>query len=537
MKKSLSKLINVFFAAVFIFCCVSCPKATNENGNPENNNETQPEAPGKQPTDMELMVGSWFWDFGYDQSQFMADIITCKADGSFVITHKSPGNDEYDTGTYSIIDFLDYGKTLCINIKTYKDTILNENNDNMDLKVYFVIHSLDDEKLIMTRVRRDYSGMGGTIYDYEPGIYNEFYKIKDGNKTTLEGKWSVNKVGTPQCNWDETWTFTADGRLEDYYKDENSETTYAGTYEVITTSKGSVLHQVLIDEKNGNTYTPLSSPMEFWYDYKQCSDKIINVNCTRHIIDGTDETFDEPKVNYYYRDIELAEVTYHYINNSFKDYYPKGTEYTLIGLDKMYLFHGVPDYWKNQTILVGWYDNENWENGNIITKIPANDTGTHEYWAEYGIKLNKNLYDYPNNRYNFNATYHAQLFTGTAFTKPEFGDTIKVTFNGKASRPIDGEGGFSVVDWSNDQWKYIGQGWNGNLKTDENLRLSFSFDILIKNDCNKDDPNIGILTEITDTLWDIYFDIWFGSNAVQGDKPISFTDCSWTYKLDKAQQD
>ena len=61
MRKVLSQLIKIFVVAAIVFCGVSCASTSgSESGTKNEAIESYKKA----------IVGTWFWDYGYDQEQF-----------------------------------------------------------------------------------------------------------------------------------------------------------------------------------------------------------------------------------------------------------------------------------------------------------------------------------------------------------------------------------------------------------------------------------------------------------------------------------
>ena len=54
--------------------------------------------------------------------------------------------------------------------------------------------------------------------------------------------------------------------------------------------------------------------MEFWYDYKIDNENVINVNCTKNKISDVEHVYTPARQNFYYRDLPMETVTYHWAN-------------------------------------------------------------------------------------------------------------------------------------------------------------------------------------------------------------------------------
>ena len=98
------------------------------------------------------------------------------------IIHESPKEVEYDKGTYSIIQDKKYGKTLLLNLTKYKDN-KGDTWEDTDVKMYFAIDSLTEDRFIFNRFRRDFSAMGYGVFEFDPPWINDFSKVKNGTKS------------------------------------------------------------------------------------------------------------------------------------------------------------------------------------------------------------------------------------------------------------------------------------------------------------------------------------------------------------------
>ena len=224
MRKFLSQFIKGLVAAAVIVCGISCASTSgSESGAKNEVIESYKKA----------IVGNWFWNYGYDQTRFANEQGIFNKDGTFELFYIVPEESEYDKGDYYIINDEKYGPTLQLHLKQWKNK-LEEDWQDTDVKIYFAINSIDDDRLFMSRYRRDFTGIGWIVQDFDPGVYNDYRRIKDSSKENLVGKWTVNKRGTPGIDWDETWIFNADGTMEDYWTEVGNGTVqYKGTYEVI----------------------------------------------------------------------------------------------------------------------------------------------------------------------------------------------------------------------------------------------------------------------------------------------------------------
>ena len=225
-------------------------------------------APKPVKINKKQLLDTWFWNFGYNQEKFSRDEITFNKDQTFEIFSIHQNYTEYDKGKYSIIQDEKYGTTLVLNITNYKEK-KDAAWEKLDLKIFFAINSLDNEKFTFSRYRRDFSAMGNGVYDYDPPMFNEFTKIKAGTKENLIASWRISKIGTPDCTWDEKWTFNNNGSMECFWEENEAQSYYKGSYEVKKSKNGSVLHQILKQESSdGISFNEINPPMEFWYDFK-----------------------------------------------------------------------------------------------------------------------------------------------------------------------------------------------------------------------------------------------------------------------------
>ena len=513
MKKLLSKLIKSVFAVALVamtFCALSCASSTggaNESGKIDANN----------------LIGSWFWNYGYDQKQFCNEQLTLNSDGTMSIIYIAANESEWDTGTYSLINDEEHGPTLLINLMQVKEKYEDDWED-VDVKIYYEIETLNSDHLLMKRYKRDLSAMDMGLQLFDPGVVNDYHKIKDGTKENLVGKWTVNKRGTPGIDWDETWIFNEDGTMEDYWTYAGEEPVkYKGTYEVIKEKTGSILHTTLSSEQKGSGTFELNPPMEFWIDYKTCGENLIKVRSLRNMIGGEKHDSERDSDDFYYRDIPLETVTYHWDNYTFKDYYPVGTEYELLDLDKPYLFSGVHEALYNQKI-IGWYDNPQFS-GNPVKKIEAgSSSGVREFWVKWVIKVKKNVWDESKGKdgYGYRASLPLSILIKD-FPKdmnpPSKGDTVTVVMSAKVSEDISGWGGLELVDVSEGWQRIVGTNWHYLKSVDG--KLTDVFEIELESDFNTTDLNqIGLRFGYNpDTLDDIVYLSDFKFEILDGNSP------------------
>ena len=460
MRKFLSQVLKFLVAVVIIVCGVSCASTGgSESGAKNEVIEAYKKA----------IVGNWFWNYGYDQNNFANEQGIFNKDGTFELFYIVPEQSEYDRGDYSIINDEKYGPVLKLHLKQWKEKLEQDWQDT-DVKIYFAIHSIDDNRILMSRYKRDFTGIGWTVQNFDPGVLNDYRRIIDGNAENLIGKWTVNKLGTPGIDWNESWVFNADGTMEDYWTEAGEETVkYKGKYEVKKEKDGSVIHTTLLKGQNGNESFEINPPMEFWIDYKTCGENLIKVRSLRNIIGGEKHDSERNSDDFYYRELPLETVTYHWDNYSFKDYYPKGDEYKTIGLEKRFLFKNIPDDLLSQN-LIGWCDNPELK-GNLVEKIAAHDSSSnYEFWAKWGLKCNRNDYDPQNGKYNHDFTIPLSTLAPN-MKLPSARDKVMVVLSGKLPKDIDCNWGLRLVDFS-DGWYVLGEDWHA-VKS----KNSYVFDI------------------------------------------------------------
>ncbi|MBQ0167772.1 MAG: hypothetical protein KBT02_11755 [Treponema sp.] len=387
--------------------------------------------------DTSSIVGTWAYDYGYNQELWADDLMTFNIDGTFDSHLVAPYYSEWDKGTWSLSTDAQGRQVLALHTTAYS----NDNNtwNNVDITSYYYTDVLDDE-LVMNRFKRDRVQEDGwhPVEYYEPAIYNHWYRVKNGTKGQLiQDSWTVDKLRTQGCDWDETWTFNADGTMTSDWSDNGTEI-LTGTYDLKEKDGKTILHQQL-SFNDGTTG-------EWWYEYSSCGPDLIRVALINSSSGGE---LDEPYVNYYYRDVPLVKYTYHWKVNekttyTFYDYWPKGRDYTLPDVNRPYLFTNVPEEILNQTIL-GWYTDESLS-GEAVSSISAKgNTKDREFWVDWGLRCKKNVWDDGN--YNYQS-----LFPSTAFAPdmklPASGDVITAKVTGKMNAVYSGDFWFTMEDWS-----------------------------------------------------------------------------------------
>lgn len=172
-------------------------------------------------------------------------------------------------GTYEIVNDAKYGQTLKMNITSFKNNTMTD-FANVNVLLSFKCYFDDDDTMHLDRYKKDFTNQGGTAYEFDPPRENTYYRIKDGTKELLtSGKWRVQKIGTPDCDWDEEWTFNDDGTMVDVWTEAGkSPETYNGTFEVIQENGKNILYHTL---DWGETKP------EWWYEYKSYGPNLISV--------------------------------------------------------------------------------------------------------------------------------------------------------------------------------------------------------------------------------------------------------------------
>ena len=246
-----------------------------------------------------VLVGSWFYDYGDNQDNFVEEQLTVYDDYTVYVYHEDPTWKEYRTGTCSIIEDDTYGKTLVFNFTKFKPSLDAEYEDCI-FDMYYSIQTLNEKEMEINRYKWNNAG---EIKTFDPPVKNKYVKNRPLTKENLAGTWRVNKKGTPNCTWDETWVFNADGTMEDSWDEGDYVGFYKGEYQVKTEGNKTVLYQKLTKESSdGTTYTDMASPMEFWYDFILCNEKVIQINCTKDKMGGEEHIKNPPVLNFYYRD-------------------------------------------------------------------------------------------------------------------------------------------------------------------------------------------------------------------------------------------
>ena len=287
----MKKFVFLIFTLYTSLIIISCPSSTS--GVPESD-----------PTEIDesLLVGEWFFNYGSNQDDFANEVLTINSGRAITLIRDVPNcpeEYEYYEGNYEIINDETYGLTLKVNLVIGFHPV-SKTMVEAGISLFYDIKSLSTDDLLMYRYKRTYSD--GTIQTFVPGVKNHYMKINTGDVKTLIGIWHVNKLGTPNCTWDETWNYNADGTMLDFYEEGDYKSLLKGTYDVFTQGDVVLLHQTLTHESFDNVeFTELSQPMEFWYEYKTYGKNLIKVDCIKNRIGGEEHVKNPPVLNYYYR--------------------------------------------------------------------------------------------------------------------------------------------------------------------------------------------------------------------------------------------
>lgn len=478
-KKIVKELFNLFVVVFLLTGIISCASSAGSSETGKTSN-----------FDTKQLVGTWFWDYSFNQYKFANEQLTLNKDGTFELFHIQPEWNEWDMGDWSVIDDEKYGPSLVLHI-THGKNKLEDEWEPINVRIHFAIYKVTGDELFTGRYKRDFSQMGFGIQHYENPVANNFFRVKPGDVNKLEGTWVFNNRSMPEAEQEESWTISADGKIISHVKFAGGKTVNLnGTYDV---EKNSILH-ISFEKVNGRT---LPEPEEYWYEYNNVGENLINVNCLRYVADGKDVTLNKKEVNFFYRDLSLAKYTYN-VNNgtqsvTFFDNYPFSMEYETLGLDKIYLMDGVPDNFSNH-VLLGWYDNPEFT-GEPVKKVAASDSSAkHKFWAKWTIRCSRSEWNNSDGSLDHNHGFDLPMVIAIPdFKIPSVGDTVKVLFYAKTNKDIDGWGGVNFVDYSNEGKEFTNAGWkpfktnnktilevyelkiNDNLKTSDINKIGFRF--------------------------------------------------------------
>lgn len=124
--------------------------------------------------------------------------------------------------------------------------------------------------------------------------------------TLCSGSWRVDPNKTPDCYWDEIWTFHKDGTYEDWWSEEAYQEYYKGFYTVTQADDGFILYQKVTHSKENATadYIEMEAPMEFWYTIKSIDMDGMYLECTKSNYGAGELPHNPPIPNYYKREAD-----------------------------------------------------------------------------------------------------------------------------------------------------------------------------------------------------------------------------------------
>lgn len=509
-KKSLYKTLFLMTSALFVVAFVSCKQPTGpEQSSEQPTEEDSGKAPEKKPeppVDNNIFLGTWAWDYGYNQDNFSEERLTLNKDNTFIIQAKFPnGYTEDDKGIYEIVTDSTYGKTLRLHITSWKDNTM-QNFDSADVLLSYKCYFDGEDTMHLDRFKKDFSRQDGPVYDFDPPVRNIYYRVKDGTKDNLAGKWHVNKHGIPDCDWDETWTFNTDGTMvDDWTEAGQSPETYNGTYEVTQKDGKNMLHQIL----DWGTEKP-----EWWYEYKSYGPNVISVQMVESTSEG--KVSDAP-INYYYRYIETETFTYHFANYTLHQTVPKASSYTLT--NHPYQLNDYPSFFVGYEIdFLGWYNNPECT-GNEVKTVTDNK---REFWAKTSITIKADELHQSGDGYYGNDDVPVMAVTGitdVSKVNAKKGEQINVYFEATLSQDFEGPMGLDIMDsYATDDPNHF---WANSWPTvkSKNKRISTIFTFNIDKDTHFENIN----------------DVWFllAYRTPVKDLELKFTDYKFVI-LDEA---
>lgn len=491
MKNNAIRFISVLLITLLAFTFFSCAS----------NSKTKTVADPVLEKYKDQFIGAWFWDYGYNQEQFVKDYWYMYEDGTTYLYHIGSDYCEWDKGTWAIIDDAEHGPSLVLNVteaKVEEDAAY----EHVDAKMTYRIGSVNDDEFFIYRYRRDTMAMGGWLWTYDPAVEQHFYRVNAGARKNLVGTWNLNMLGNYYDFDAETISFSSDGIYEVCDTNQGKQVSYRGTYDVSNGKNGTELHVALNEINEGSSYKELNPGFEVWFDYCTLGDDIIRISRTHDIIFGEEHTYDEPVEIYFSRDQQLITYTYHWDDITITDYYPEGRKYKL--LDKSsYKLESVLPYDFEFMHLDGWYTNPDSSGKPVSTlggddgwvkvnwnRLEGEETGKEnerdaamnvELWAKWSLACTANIDPYnPRDQFNYRFDLPASRL-GLDFEKPAKGDTLKVIFSATASHDFNGDMALMFVDFT-DGWNWLGDDWH-HVETRDGKIIEF-FEIPIENDVN-----------------------------------------------------
>lgn len=376
-----------------------------------------------------LLIGTWAFDGRYNKALWSDNQITfnedhtfetCSIDNSSYSSYSS--NSEWDKGIWSV--HTEQGNMILELHLTQWTKNIESGYQACDVKMYYTVNA-DGDELFLNRYKRIQNNEDYRYFD--PSVINHFYRVKNGTVSQLlEGKWTLDKIRTPDFDYDETWTFNADGTMTSDCSDFEGQI-LTGTYD-ITEENGKVILHEQLTVSEGITE-------DWWYEYSSYGPDLIRADCFKV---GNDE-HEEPVVNYYYRDVPLVEYTYHIEvygeDYTFTDCWPEGETYTLLDFSKCLYIKPQPDFPGDMfdLALLGWYNDESLS-GSAVSSISAgNNTTARDFYAKWSFKGHHNGNDE-------GYCWSTNLYTKDPLPTLSFheGDMVLIHLEADLSRNING---------------------------------------------------------------------------------------------------
>lgn len=395
------------------------------------------------------LPGTYFWDYGFDQSEFGNEQLTLNKDGTCSMFSIGPDWSEFDKGNYSVVDDEKYGKTLVLNLLNWKEKVQDEWG-SCNVKLTYILEKINDNEIIMHRTARDFSAQGGGIDYADPPIYQHYLRVKDGDASSLTGTWKMNKRLFQDMPFEVKWTLNEDGTLINEKFTEDDSFVREGVWNVEKNKQGSTLHV------NYTTANGEADSEEYWYEYFSIGENLNELKCFKQKINGKEEPVETDAV-FYYREIPLLTYTYTLSNAqnsySFNDYFPANKDYELLQTNRRYMFKKAAN--AVNRMVIDWYDNPDFS-GSPVTDISAlNNTKSREFWGKLGIKFNRNEWNPSDINYGHNfAVDFAVPLIFPDMKIPQKGDVVKIALSATVDKNIKGIH-FEIIDYS-EGWNAIG---------------------------------------------------------------------------------
>ena len=403
------------------------------------------------------ILGTWAYDYGYNQDEFSNEELTFNADKTFIVKY---GEGEFESGTYKIENDKVHGLSIEWHFTEYGD---KNGKIPSDVTSLYKCTFDDDDTVHLDRFSRDRTKMGGMFETFDPPRENTYHRIKDGTKETLtSGKWNVVKNSSFWNNYDCSWEFTTDGNMIDHWTANGIKNEYQGQYEIVQENGKEFLYQKIF--MGSETYYE-----EFWYNFKKLGPNLIHVIAEKHTTCGVEDTNDDNM--YFYREVETEKFTYHFANYTLHQTVPKASSYTLT--NHPWQLNDYPRFFAGYEIdFLGWYDNPECT-GSKLTEAVGNK---REYWAKTGVRIkakekrDNGAYYYGNNDFTVKA------FSDMEEISAKNGDTITVYFEATVSKDYDASMGLDLTDYTgaSDFWTNC---WHNVKSNNKKIQTTFTFNI------------------------------------------------------------